>query len=198
MENQKNIVDARGLTCPKPVIKTKQALSKLEGNILIVLVDNSTAVANVSKFARSANCNVMVEERNKNEFVLTLIKEQREILIEETKTSNIAIFIGADIMGRGDEKLGHILAKGFLYTLTEIEPKPKSIIFANSGVKISTSDKEDVIIILKELEKQGIKIISCGTCLDYFYLKENLKVGEISNMYEIVETLLDADKVISI
>ena len=101
-------------------------------------------------------------------------------------------------MGRGDEELGRVLMQGFLYALTEAQPVPKSIVFANSGVKVSTSDKEAIINALNKLKDLGINIISCGTCLDYFQIKEKLKVGEISNMYEIVETLLNADKIVSI
>lgn len=105
--------------------------------------------------------------------------------------------ISNDKLGTGDEKLGATLIKSFIYALTEQKVLPKTIIFYNKGVLLTASNKE-CIEDLKILEKKGIEIISCGTCLSYFGLKEHLKVGTITNMYTIVENLNNASSVINV
>lgn len=108
-----------------------------------------------------------------------------------------AVFITSDQLGTGDQRLGEILIKAFLNTLWEAEKKPVSIILINTGVKLGTEGSE-VLDTLELLEKEGIHIISCGTCLAYFKLTEKLKVGMTSNMYEIVNILLDTPKIVKI
>ena len=100
-------------------------------------------------------------------------------------------------MGEGNDELGKVLIKGFIYTLTECKPYPKYIIFVNSGVKLTT-ENEATVENLKILEESGVEILSCGTCLDYYGLKENVQVGSITNMYTIVETMNKSLQTISI
>ncbi|ADL11895.1 sulfurtransferase-like selenium metabolism protein YedF [Acetohalobium arabaticum] len=186
-------VDARGLDCPQPVIKTKDAINK--GEKVETLVDNKTACKNLQKLGDKMNCNVEVMEVD-DDFQLTFIPEE-ELVTSSTTSEELddtgdsggkVYFISSDVVGEGDQELGEILIKGFTYTLTEIAPKPKAIVFMNDGVKLPTLNDE-VIDNLKILEEAGIEIISCGTCLDYYGLKDELAVGEVSNMYTIVETL---------
>ena len=143
---------------------------------------------------------------------IDLISKEFDVFITKTKdyslsnpkdfcdvidNSNVVLSISKNFMGDGSEELGKILIKGFIYTVSEYENLPKTIIFFNSGVKLTTEGSE-CIDDLKKLQAKGVKIVSCGTCLDYYGLKEKLLVGEVTNMYTIYETLYKSSKVISI
>ena len=131
-----------------------------------------------------------------NEF----IKKGENVIIEEKKQEELedkCIFISSNKMGNGNDELGEVLMKGFIYTLTESKPYPKSILLVNSGVKLST-ENYDTIGNLKILEEAGVEILSCGTCLDYYGLKESLKVGSVTNMYTIVDIMKNSSQTISI
>lgn len=192
-------VDARGLACPKPVINTKKELDKIESGLVITTVDNAIAKENILKLANSLNCEAKVIKEEKD-LISIEIKKGENVIIE--KNENIAledkcIFISSDKMGEGNEELGKVLIKGFIYTLTESKPYPKHIILVNGGVKLST-ENEATVENLKILEEAGVEILSCGTCLDYYGLKEKLQVGSITNMYTIVEIMKNSLQTISI
>ncbi|ERM93123.1 sulfurtransferase-like selenium metabolism protein YedF [Caldanaerobacter subterraneus] len=179
-----NIVDARGKNCPIPVIMTKKALENIQEGKILVIVDNETAKENVSKYAKSAGCEVAVEEKEK-EFYINIYKKKTVI---NEKSDNYVVVVTSDKFGEGDERLGKILMKSFIVSLKEQSKKPESIIFINNGVKLTTEGSE-VIEDLKELMEMGVEIISCGTCLDFYGIKEKLLVGSISNMYSIAEKM---------
>ncbi len=192
-------VDARGLNCPMPVINTKKELDKIEEGVVITTVDNEIAKENVLKLANSLNCEANII-KNEKDFISIEIKKGENVIIE--KNENVAledkcIFISSDKMGEGNDELGRVLIKGFIYTLTECKPYPKHIILVNGGVKLST-ENEATIENLKILEKAGVEILSCGTCLDYYGLKEELQVGTVTNMYTIVEIMKNSSQTISI
>ncbi|QJA09801.1 sulfurtransferase-like selenium metabolism protein YedF [Romboutsia sp. CE17] len=192
-------VDARGLNCPMPVINTKKELDKIEEGVVITTVDNEIAKENVLKLANSLNCEANII-KNEKDFISIEIKKGENVIIE--KNENVAledkcIFISSDKMGEGNDELGRVLIKGFIYTLTECKPYPKHIILVNGGVKLST-ENEATIENLKILEKAGVEILSCGTCLDYYGLKEELQVGTVTNMYTIVEIMKNSLQTISI
>lgn len=196
-------VNAKGLACPQPLILTKKAVENSEEKDFLVIVDNDTAVKNLEKFAKSSNLNFRFEKKSDNEFNVFVSKNSETNLQEPTAfcsvetSSDTVIAISKDFMGNGSEELGKILIKGFVYTSSEYEKLPKTIVFFNSGVKLTCEDSP-CIDDLQKLQDKGVEIISCGTCLDYFGLKEKLLVGEISNMYTIYETLFNAGKVINI
>jgi selenium metabolism protein YedF len=195
----RNIVDVKGLACPQPVINTKKALEEIEEGILTVIVDNVAARDNVRRFAESQSCTVKVEEDN-GDYHLEIAKgfscEVESKPMEAKGNDNIVVYINSNLMGVGDEELGRILMGAFLKTIIGAEPQPKKIIFINSGVKLATEGSE-VLESIIEMEKKGIEILSCGTCLNFYGLKEKLRVGVVSNMYDIIESLVEADKVIS-
>lgn len=182
-------VDARGLSCPKPVIETKKVLDKLNDGNMITIVDNEVAMQNVTKLAKSLNYDVAVKEVEKD-FYIQISKGEgvEEIASQSDEERDQVIFISKDTLGGGSEELGKILMKGYIYTLTEYTPYPKTLLFMNSGVKL-TIEGSEVLGYLKQLESQGVEILVCGTCLDYFHLKEKIGVGSISNMYSIVDAL---------
>ena len=192
-------VDARGLACPKPVINTKKELDNIEQDIVIVTVDNDVAKQNILKLSNSLNCESRVIKEEKD-LIYIEIKKGENVIIEEKKQEELedkCIFISSNKMGNGNDELGEILMKGFIYTLTESKPYPKSILLVNAGVKLST-ENHDTIGNLKILEEAGVEILSCGTCLDYYGLKESLKVGSVTNMYTIVDIMKNSSQTISI
>lgn len=196
-------VDARGLDCPQPVIKTKQALEK--GEKVTTLVDNETACKNLEKLGKKMGCDTDVLEID-DDFQITFLPKDEEEVVTSSLTSaeienngedtNKVYFIRSDVLGEGEKELGEILIKGFVYTLTEIAPLPNTIIFINSGVKLPTLN-EEVRKNLKILEDAGVEILSCGTCLEYYELEDKLEVGEVTNMYTIVERL-NSNEVVTI
>ncbi|MBE9513123.1 MAG: sulfurtransferase-like selenium metabolism protein YedF [Chloroflexi bacterium] len=187
-------VDARGLPCPQPVIKTKKALEAIEEGAVTVLVDSPESRENVQRFAQSEGCRVELQERE-GVFYLDITKGQSSQA--EPKESGDVILITSDRLGTGDKRLGEILMKAFLNTLWDYEPKPAKLLFINNGVRL-TIEGSGVLETLQMLEKKGVQIFSCGTCLEYYNLKEKLRVGLVNNMYATVDALLSATKVIKI
>jgi len=195
----KKQVDARGLACPQPVIITKKALEELEKGEVVTIVDNEIAKNNVVKLAKSMNCSVNIEKVN-DEYHIDIIKGEPVEMDEPLDTAETAsdvYLITTDELGKGSRELGAVLMKSFMYSLSEQKQLPGSIIFINSGVRLTTEGSE-VIDTLKILENKGVEILSCGTCLDYYNLKDKLLIGGVTNMYAIVEKLMEAQKVINI
>lgn len=203
-------VNAMGDQCPIPVIKTKKALSQIEeSSIVEVSVDNEIAVQNLSKMAKQKNLEYTCEKitdqhyiiriksdgqdiENKEETIET--EEVKEVCYPDRKTNTVVV-LSSDKMGEGSEELGKILMKGFIFALTELEELPNTVLLYNSGVKLSTEGSNS-IENLKTLQAQGVEILSCGTCLNYYELTDKLEVGEVTNMYFILEKMSQADKII--
>lgn len=190
-----NQVDARGLSCPQPVVMTKKKLEELDSGTFDVLVDNKTSSENVARFVKNAGCDVDVEEKG-DVFTLHITKGATCKIIEDTTEKEIVVFVRSNTIGRGDDELGTILMRSFIPTLLEIEEQPKKMVFMNSGVKL-TVEGSPVLEFLEKIEKEGVELLVCGTCLDFFGLKDKVKAGSISNMLELVTTLSKADKVMS-
>ena len=196
-------VDAMGLACPLPVVKTIKALEALTGPATVEThVDNETAVQNLTRLAKGKGFPVRSEKLAADHFVVTMDagksaekKEEAPAACIPDRRSNTVVAVGSDAMGRGSDELGRQLMKAFLYALSQQEELPKTILFYNGGARLTTEGSlslED----LKSMEAQGVQILSCGTCLNYYGLTEKLAVGGVTNMYSIVETLARADKVI--
>ncbi len=194
-------VDARGLACPQPVIMTKNALSEIDEGILTVLVDSIASKENVKRFAESQGCTITVKEKG-NIFEIEIVKGFTcAIPLKEEKDSiksNKVVFVSSDSIGP-DYELGKELMKGFLKTFLDLDRKdlPKKIIFVNKGVYI-TCFWEETIEHLKKLEEMGVEIYSCGACLNYFNIMEQLKVGKIGNAFDSVQSLMQGDSVINL
>jgi selenium metabolism protein YedF len=195
MEKQ---VDARGLACPQPVVITKKALEEIEKGKVVVIVDSEVARDNLVKLAKSLDCSVNVEESN-GDYHINILKGEAVGLSKMVQETNgdFIILVTSQYMGKGSDELGGILMKGFFYALSESYNLPQAVIFMNSGVKLAVEGTE-VIESLSVLESKGVEILSCGTCLDYFNLKDKLVKGGVTNMYTIVERLNEAKKVITI
>jgi selenium metabolism protein YedF len=201
-------VDARGLACPQPVLETKKVLDETGSSVLRVLVQGYTSRENVSRFARNRGCEVEVQEQGKDEFEITLRRtgteiahdEQEDLLPcpvpEQSQGAKIVVYVGNNCMGRGDDELGQKLMRGFLRTWIDVSPRPWRMLFINSGVKLTTIDEEGAEAI-SMLEEKGVEILSCGTCLQHFGIEDKLRVGKVTNMFEIIDSLNAAAKVIS-
>ena len=193
-------VDARGLPCPQPVIMTRNALH--ESHVVMTIVDNETAQHNVTRMAERAGCTVEAEEREDG---ICLHITREDAPLEETATQPatapaggpLVLVVPSEFMGRGNAELGHILVRAFFHTLGEVDPRPDTIIFFNSGVKLVVKGSP-VLEDLQDLCGRGVEVLACGTCLGYYDLKDRVAVGEVSNMYTIAETLLRAGKVVSL
>lgn len=191
-----NIIDARGMACPKPVILTKRALAEItEGNVA-VLVDNQTAVNNISAFANSIGLVADVEV-NGNDFKITIEKMACPLSTKSNNTEKIVLLINSDLFGNGDEEFSHTLMRNYIFSLTEVEPKPQTALFVNSGIKFTT-EGSPVLESLQKLNDGGMEILTCGSCLDFYQCKDKLVIGSVTNMYTIAEKLLNADKVIKL
>ena len=192
------IVDARGKACPLPVVIANKALQDRQDNEEVqVYVDNDIAVQNVKRMAASKGLEVAVTEGD-GYFVLTIagdIKEEAQAPVVCGCERNTVVAVTSATMGSGSEELGKLLMKGFIYALSQQETLPKAILFYNGGASIPTEGSvslED----LKAMETQGVEIYTCGTCLDFYGLKDKLAVGSVTNMYSIVELLSQADHII--
>ncbi|MDR1801954.1 MAG: sulfurtransferase-like selenium metabolism protein YedF [Lachnospiraceae bacterium] len=196
-------VNAIGDACPIPVIKTKEALLKITGaEIVEVLVDNETAVRNVSKFGANAGGKATSEKTGEKEFKVMIEFEKAPALSADTEAtctseakSDVVVVIASDVMGNGKDDLGKVLLKGFIFALTKTDTLPKAVVFYNGGANITTEGSES-LEDLKSLEAQGVEILTCGTCLDFYGIKDKLAVGSVTNMYTIVEMLESAGKII--
>jgi len=187
-------VDARGLSCPLPVVKTKKALETATDGTINVLVDTPESRQNVERFAASQGCAVNVKEKD-GTFYMEITKG-KPVAVKPTG-KNTVVLITSDRFGTGERELGEILMKAFLNTLWDTGPKPSRIIFINDGVRLTT-EGSNMLDTLKLLEEKGVGIFSCGTCLEYYTLKDKLKAGKVTNMYETVNALITADKVINL
>ncbi len=183
-------VDAKGLTCPKPVIMAKKAL--LEHDDILVEVDNPMSAQNLEKMAQVMGLSFEVSQKG-DVYELHMLKEGQGS--EEQNSDDYVVVCRSPFMGGGNDELGAALMKSFIYTLTEAECLPSAMIFYNGGVKLTTEGSA-VLEDLKKLENAGVEILSCGTCLNYYGLSEQLKVGNITNMYVIFEKQQKAKKVI--
>ena len=195
-------VNAMGDNCPIPVIKTKKAMAALTGPETIeVLVDNEIAVQNVTKMASSSGGKVTSEKLGDAEYKVTIEMEGApaadgaEAVCAPDARDNTVVVVSSDRMGSGNDELGKVLIKGFIFAVTQLEKLPRTMLFYNGGATLTT-EGSDSLEDLKSLEAQGVEIKTCGTCLNYYGLTDKLQVGEVTNMYDIVETLAKAAKVV--
>ena len=196
-------LDCRKQGCPQPIIDTKKAL-EAGADELRVIVDSIVSRDNVRRFASSQGHKVEIEDKGGGLYHLNITRNPNAVKKAAGAaagavpvTGGLVIFITTDQLGVGDERLGGILMKAFLNTLHDSEPKPEKILFINNGVKLTT-EGSDVLDSLDALTHDGVQIMSCGTCLNYYGIIDKLQYGIAGNMYDIVNALLEAGKVIKI
>ncbi len=193
-------IDARGKACPMPVILAKK---EIDGGCkdLTVLVDNKTAVENLTRLGNSAGMTVSTGETAEGRFV-RLTGEgkivENPVIACPTTGNGYAVFIGKDTVGTGDPTLGYNLMKMALYTLAQGDNVPAHVLFMNDGVKLPAGEEQQVVDSLMLLTEKGSIVLVCGTCLNFYGIADRLKVGTVSNMYDILGAMQRADKVISL
>ena len=205
----KTTLDLKGMACPKPVLETQKAFKNPEITEFEVIVDNTSARENLKRLAASKGYRCDVSEEGS---VITVTIRREAALAVETDgqeyvaacdidagdsiTSGRVLMIKNEFLGDGNDELGKVLMKGFLYTVTETKPYPEKVVLLNAAIKLSTIN-EETVVHLKKLEEAGTKIYSCGTCLNYYDLADQLKVGVIGNMYDVVDSLMStSDRII--
>ena len=193
-------LNCQGLACPQPVIMTKKALEQKPAE-MTVLVDNLAAKENVAKFAASSGYGVSIENAG-GIYRLNLLAKQTAVNVAAGKelaadSEAPAILLGRNTLGTGSEELGAILMKSFFVSLLELPQLPRAVMLINSGVYLAVTDSP-VLQPLQDLSRRGVAVMVCGTCLDYFSLKEKLAVGEVTNMYSILSELTRAGNTITL
>jgi selenium metabolism protein YedF len=193
-------VDARHLPCPQPVILTRKALA--EADEVTTVVTSETSRDNVRRMAEKAGYQVAVEEGH-GEYRLSIRRGATAAPAPEPAgeaapaAGPLVLVVSDNKMGRGNQELGEVLVRGFFHTLGEVTPRPDMIIFFNAGVWLAIDDSL-VLDDLQALELEGVEILACGTCLNYYGITDRLSVGVVSNMYDIAEAMLGAGKVVNL
>lgn len=182
-----NTIDCKGLKCPQPVINVKKYFDAIKEGSAEVIIDNEVAKNNISKLAQSSGFKYETNETD-GLYTIKITKDADKAKLKDEISSSPVIVVSTDKLGIGDDKLGSILMKSYLYALSECDVLPTDLIFLNSGVKLTTSDST-CIETIKAIAAKGVTVMSCGACLDFYNLKEKLGVGEITNMYTIVDKM---------
>ena len=211
-------INAFGETCPKPVIRAMKALAQPEtAGAVRVMVDNEVAVENLKRLAASKQGAVAVEEVPGGWAVSITgvpVPDAADESVEPTEVDlpegivcptvpvsaaspDTTVLIGRNVLGRGNDELGAILIKGVLYAMSQRDVVPAKIIFYNSGAYLTSEDSE-ALEDIRELERRGTEILTCGTCLDYLGIKEKLAVGGVTNLYFITEAMMEPGKVVTL
>ena len=199
------IIDCRGLACPLPVVNAKKASEELHaGDVLTVLVDNEIAVQNLTRFAEHKGFGVSAEKKADKEYAVIMTasgaaaektEKEETVCVMDSRRKGMLVVLSANTMGTGDPKLGTSLMKAFVFALTKQDQLPDTILCYNTGAYL-TCEGADTLEDLKLLESEGVTILTCGTCLDFYGLKEKLAVGGVTNMYDIVERMENAAQII--
>lgn len=205
----KNVVeiDARGLSCPQPVLIAKKTIENSIADIFVVSVDNPISRENVCRFLNNQGFDLELRELASDHFEIEATRNLAAMKHQSTQEdiepgpepitgARLVVYLGTCRMGSGDEELGQKLMRGFLRTLIDMHFQPWRMIFINSGVKLTTEDAE-AVEALTLLSEKGVEILSCGTCLQHYGVDDRLAVGRSTTMYEVLETLNNASKVIS-
>lgn len=207
-----------GETCPKPVIRAMKALSDpaSKGEVR-VFVDNEVAVENLKRLATSKQVAASVETVDGGWAVEITgaavpdgapAAEPTEADLPEgivcpvpaapvAPGPDTTVLIGRNVLGRGNDELGGVLMKGVLYAMAQRDVVPRKVIFYNSGAYL-TSEGSASLDDIRELERRGTEILTCGTCLDYLGIKEKLAVGGVTNLYFITEAMMEPGKVVTL
>lgn len=197
-------LDCIGLPCPQPVLRVKDALAEGARHIEVV-VDNDASRNNILRFARNQGHEAVSSDRPGGCYAITITAvgyapaqpfDASDYPCELPSSPRMVYVIASDSMGRGSEELGWALLQTYIQTIKDVRPLPEKILLYNSGVKL-VATASGALDALRYLQEQGVEILACGTCLDYFKLKSAIKVGQISNMYDIMHAMASADKLVS-
>ena len=195
-------IDARGLQCPIPVIMAKK---ELDNNVqdVEILVDGQTQVDNLARLGDSIGRPISAEPFE-GKFIVKFAngdtkKEEVAEMNNCTVDSSYAVFYNKNSIGTNEGELGFNLAKMSIFTLAESEKLPAYVLFMNEGVKLVAGEVEpQVVDNLNAMIAKGTKVLVCGTCLNFYNIKDEIKVGTVSNMYDILGAMQTVGKVITL
>jgi selenium metabolism protein YedF len=190
----KRTLDATGLSCPLPVLEAKKALREMEAGQLEVVVDNIIALQNLEKMAKQMGLTHELQTIDEDRHTIVINLGDGEAH-PRTSRGETVVVLASDQMGSGDPELGRVLMKSFIYALSELEELPAKVLLYNSGVKLAV-EGADTLGDLRKLAERGVEILSCGTCLNFFNLTEQLGVGAVTNMYEILQSQMAAGRIV--
>ncbi|MDR3331247.1 MAG: sulfurtransferase-like selenium metabolism protein YedF [Synergistaceae bacterium] len=197
-------IDMRGQPCPIPVINAKKILAEPGVDGVAVLVDNIVAVQNLEKMAKGTGCEFSYSEEKPSSYRVAItgsvpagVPSERTCVAPEPMPSGLVVLITSDHMGEGSEELGKLLIKGFIFSLTQLDPLPEAVIFLNGGAYL-TADGANTVPDLLALQERGTAIFTCGTCANYYKLTESLAVGSIADMMGIVGRLAVTGRIITL
>ena len=198
-------INAMGDACPIPIVKTKKAIQTMTvSDVVETLVDNEVAVQNLMKLATHEGYAVKSEKLGEAQFKVVIdvqvanstasVNASETTCIPDART-NTVIVISSDKMGEGNDELGAVLIKGFIYAISQQDTLPSTILFYNGGAKL-TCEGSASLEDLKTLEAAGVEILTCGTCLNFYGITDKLAVGDVTNMYVIAEKMTKAGLII--
>ena len=193
------VIDAMGDKCPVPVVKAKKALGTMDTGTVEVHVDNETSVTNLKSLAKSLGCEVSDKTVAEGaEYHVFITKTEASASAEEVASSTEkkrVVVISSQVMGSGDDTLGASLMKAFIFSLTQQDALPDTVLVYNGGAHL-TCEGSPCLEDLEALEKADVEILTCGTCLKHYGLDDKLAIGGVTNMYVIAEKQLKADVVV--
>lgn len=193
------VIDAMGDKCPVPVVKAKKALGTMDTGTVEVHVDNETSVTNLKSLAKSLGCEVSDKTITQGaEYHVFITKTEASASAEEVASSTEkkrVVVISSQVMGSGDDTLGANLMKAFVFSLTQQDALPDTVLFYNGGAHL-TCEGSPCLEDLQALAKADVEILTCGTCLKHYGLEDKLAIGDVTNMYVIAEKQLKADVVV--
>ena len=184
----KKTLDVRDKPCPEPVILTKKAISEKNFDELEIITNSEVSKENITRFLTTSDFKFQITQKKNEYYISVKVTENIDKTVTPQSNQGLKIIFTKDYFGEGDKKLGEILIKTFIHTLNELDNQPETLFFVNRGVYLTVLDSF-VLEDLKSLECKGSEILSCGTCLDYYNLKEKLAVGKIGNMYRLIELI---------
>ena len=202
------VLNCKGMACPLPVVNTKKATEEMNtGDVLKVTVDNEIAVQNLLRFASHKGYDASSEKLSESEFIITMVigestvsaisvEEEDLTCTPDSRRKGMLVVLSANTMGTGDPKLGTALMKAFVFALTKQDRLPETILCYNTGAYLTCEDA-DTLDDMKLLESEGVTILTCGTCLDFYGIKDKLAVGGVTNMYDIVERMENARHIVT-
>lgn len=202
------IIDAFGKACPMPLVMAKKELDK-GCRDLQISVDNETALANLTRLSVKYQLDITVEDIEGGYLVsfsdlgehsapLAPVAAAQSCNVGGSTGCGYAVFIGKECVGEGDPVLGGNLMKMALYTFAQADVVPASLLFMNAGVTLVAGEEDQIIESIEAMMEKGTEVLVCGTCLDFYHLKDSLKIGDVSNMYDILERMHEAAKVITL
>jgi selenium metabolism protein YedF len=200
------VVDTKGQLCPAPLIAAKKALRESAvGESFVVLTDNKTSFDNLSRFLNDNKVDLQFIEsegvwtltgtKTSGNVELSKVEDYCATPIAHFEKGDFVVVFTSDKMGEGDEILGRLLVSNFIKALKDLDKLPGKMVFYNKGVTL-VAKGSPVIDHLKELEKMGVELLLCATCVNHYSIQSEVETGIFSNMFEIAEVMTTAGRIV--